>query len=147
MLTRFQSIRVDLIHRDHPLSPIAPAEGTTLSERLQAAAKRYQKRRTLLTSRGRRLGAFTTPITAESFEYVIPLFFGTPLQPFTGMVDTGSDLVWIQCLPCINCYTTHPHPEFDPTTSSSEAYVPCTDPALCTASNVRPIVAQHEFML
>ncbi|KAG0601741.1 hypothetical protein M758_11G136700 [Ceratodon purpureus] len=127
-------IRTELIHRDHPLSPIAPAEGTTFSERLQAAAKRSRDR-SLLMSRGRRLSAFTTPFTSESAEYVISISFGTPPQLFTGMVDTGSDLVWIQCSPCINCYTTHPHPVFDPTTSSTEAYVPCTDTNLCIPTN------------
>lgn len=141
---QFQIIRTELIHRDHPLSPIAPAEGTTFTERLQAAAKRSRDR-SLLMSRGRRLSAFTTPFTSESAEYVISISFGTPPQLFTGMVDTGSDLVWIQCSPCINCYTTHPHPVFDPTNSSTEAYVPCTDTNLCISSTVRSSSARCRF--
>jgi hypothetical protein len=133
-----QMTRIDLLHRDHPLSPLARAEGTTFSERLEAAAKRSHDRH-LMRFKGRQLSDFSTPVALKGGiggEYVISIFFGTPPQQFTGLVDTGSDLVWLQCGPCVQCFPNHPHPVFDPSTSSSESYIPCSDPTLCNPTNV-----------
>lgn len=79
-------------------------------------------------------------IIVESFEYVILFFFGILLQFFIGMVDIGSDLVWIQCLFCINCYIIYFYFEFDFMIFSFEVYVFCIDFVFCIVSNVRLIV-------
>ncbi|GFQ06874.1 protein aspartic protease in guard cell 1 [Phtheirospermum japonicum] len=39
-------------------------------------------------------------------------------------LDTGSDVVWLQCTPCVSCYTQS-GPIFNPTSSSSFRPVPC----------------------
>lgn len=50
--------------------------------------------------------------------------------------DTGSDLSWIQCLPCSgHCYPQH-DPLFDPTKSATYAAVPCGHPQ-CSAAGGR----------
>ncbi|KAJ7515284.1 hypothetical protein O6H91_22G009200 [Diphasiastrum complanatum] len=46
------------------------------------------------------------------------LQLGTPAQTFQVIVDTGSDLVWIQCKPCTRCYSQQ-GPIFSPSSSSS----------------------------
>ncbi|CAK9324446.1 unnamed protein product [Citrullus colocynthis] len=48
-----------------------------------------------------------------------------PPVDFTAFVDTGSDLIWTQCLPCINCFNQS-HPIFNPRNSSSYRHVRCS---------------------
>lgn len=64
--------------------------------------------------------------SVDSLEYVVTVGFGTPAVPQTILVDTGSDLSWIQCKPCntSNCYPQK-HPLFDPSNSSTYAPIPC----------------------
>jgi hypothetical protein len=46
-------------------------------------------------------------------EFLTQIALGTPNQSFTAIVDTGSDLVWTQCLPCESCFP-QTGPEFNP---------------------------------
>ncbi|KAK9988167.1 hypothetical protein SO802_028406 [Lithocarpus litseifolius] len=39
-------------------------------------------------------------------------------------MDTGSDVFWVQCLPCVQC-SHRPQPIFDPAHSSSYTDIPC----------------------
>ncbi|CAI0555545.1 unnamed protein product [Linum tenue] len=43
------------------------------------------------------------------------------------VLDTGSDIVWLQCAPCKKCYSQS-DPVFDPRKSSSYAGIPCDAP-------------------
>ncbi|CAL9170835.1 unnamed protein product [Musa hybrid cultivar] len=56
--------------------------------------------------------------------YAITVGYGTPSREQTVMMDTGSDLSWIQCKPCKVCYSQK-EPIFDPSQSSSYAAIPC----------------------
>ncbi|CAA0820657.1 Protein ASPARTIC PROTEASE IN GUARD CELL 2 [Striga hermonthica] len=49
---------------------------------------------------------------------------GTPPVDQNLMVDTGSDLLWLQCKSCDECFTQR-DPTFDPKMSSSYKRVPC----------------------
>lgn len=62
------------------------------------------------------------------------LNLGTPAQKFTSVVDTGSDLVWVQCTPCVTCYT-QTDALFDSSKSSSYSVSPCTDSLCSEVSN------------
>eukprot|EP00262_Sarcandra_glabra_P003537 TRINITY_DN14273_c0_g1_i1.p1 TRINITY_DN14273_c0_g1~~TRINITY_DN14273_c0_g1_i1.p1 ORF type:complete len:460 (-),score=-10.75 TRINITY_DN14273_c0_g1_i1:234-1613(-) len=79
--------------------------------------------------------------------YIIKIGLGTPAKYSIMVVDTGSSLTWVQCQPCsIYC---HPQvgPPFDPSTSSTSKYMPCSsrecfglqaatlNPSACTRSN------------
>lgn len=57
-------------------------------------------------------------------EYLMKMSLGTPPIEVVGIVDTGSDLIWTQCLPCTSCYN-QTIPLFDPTNSSSYKSIPC----------------------
>ncbi|URD75456.1 Eukaryotic aspartyl protease [Musa troglodytarum] len=50
------------------------------------------------------------------------------------VLDTGSDVVWLQCAPCRRCYSQS-DPIFDPRSSRSYAAVPCGAP-LCRRLDV-----------
>lgn len=58
--------------------------------------------------------------------YVTTLGLGTPVKDMTMIFDTGSDLTWTQCQPCVvSCYN-QVDPIFDPSQSSSYKNVSCT---------------------
>lgn len=66
----------------------------------------------------------TIPSFQSSGEYLINISIGTPAQPFVLTLDTGSDLVWTQCLPLIH-YFNQSYPFFNPRKSSTFFYTPC----------------------
>lgn len=77
---------------------------------------------------------FQSPVKAGNGEYLMTLTLGSPPQSFDVIVDTGSDLNWVQCLPCRVCYQ-QPGPKFDPSKSRSFRKAACTD-NLCNVSVV-----------
>ncbi|KAF8413346.1 hypothetical protein HHK36_001325 [Tetracentron sinense] len=69
-----------------------------------------------------------------SGEYFTRLGVGTPPKYVYMVLDTGSDIVWIQCTPCRKCYS-QADPVFDPANSQSFAGVSCESP-LCRKLDV-----------
>ncbi|KAI6706028.1 hypothetical protein NL676_008990 [Syzygium grande] len=111
----------DLIHRDSPSSPFHDPF-TTHSDRMRGAARRS-------ISRAHRLWAgHSSKIQSEMMYsdggYYMKVLIGSPpLETFL-MVDTGSDLLWTQCEPCVKCYRQKP-PIFNPRNSSTYKTVQC----------------------
>jgi hypothetical protein len=69
----------------------------------------------------------------ETVEFVVVVGLGTPAQPSTLSLDTGSDLSWVQCQPCADhCYKQE-DPLFDPSKSSTYSTVPCGTAACALA--------------
>ncbi|GAB4861586.1 Aspartyl protease protein 2 [Ancistrocladus abbreviatus] len=62
-----------------------------------------------------------------SGEYFTRLGVGTPPKYMFMVLDTGSDVVWIQCMPCKKCYT-QTDPVFNPIRSRSFVSIPCKSP-------------------
>ncbi|XP_078444032.1 aspartyl protease family protein At5g10770-like [Wolffia australiana] len=60
--------------------------------------------------------------------YVVTIGLGTPSGTQTVVIDTGSDICWIQCRPCVSCYQQQ-DPIFDPAASSSYSILPCSSTA------------------
>ncbi|KAL3617756.1 hypothetical protein CASFOL_038077 [Castilleja foliolosa] len=60
----------------------------------------------------------------KSHNYMVTIGLGTPPQNVTLIFDTGSDLTWTQCRPCIKCYRQR-DPVYDPNFSSTYSKVPC----------------------
>ncbi|CAL0326392.1 unnamed protein product [Lupinus luteus] len=58
--------------------------------------------------------------------YLMAFFVGTVPRGSLAMADTGSDLTWIQCLPCTKCYNQR-IPIFDPRISDTFHFIPCGD--------------------
>jgi len=69
------------------------------------------------------------PIHAYVDEYLMEMYIGTPPIKISGLVDTGSDLTWFQCVPCLGCYKQI-EPMFDPLKSSTYNNISCDSP-LC----------------
>ncbi|KAL3694627.1 hypothetical protein R1sor_008278 [Riccia sorocarpa] len=68
--------------------------------------------------------------TSQSFygpgNYLMQISLGTPPQKFSMILDTRSDLVWVQCRPCTTCSTSI-QSIFDPSLSSTFSNVSCDD--------------------
>uniref|UniRef100_A0ACD5ZVG2 Uncharacterized protein n=1 Tax=Avena sativa TaxID=4498 RepID=A0ACD5ZVG2_AVESA len=75
----------------------------------------------------------TSGIRFQTLNYVTTIALGAgAVANFTVIVDTGSDLTWVQCKPCHACYSQQ-DPLFDPAGSTTYAAVPCNASA-CAAS-------------
>lgn len=81
-----------------------------------------------------------------SGEYFTRIGVGTPPRYVYMVLDTGSDVVWLQCSPCKRCYS-QADPVFNPAKSRSFARVPCGSP-LCrrleSAGCHRKVVCLYE---
>ncbi|MBA0719011.1 hypothetical protein Golax_006720 [Gossypium laxum] len=72
--------------------------------------------------------ALSTPVISGtsqgSGEYFTRVGVGNPAKQFYMVLDTGSDVNWIQCEPCTDCYQ-QTDPIFDPSASSTYSPVTC----------------------
>lgn len=59
-----------------------------------------------------------------SGEYFVRVGIGSPPTEQYLVVDSGSDVIWVQCSPCTQCYA-QADPLFDPATSASFSGVSC----------------------
>ncbi|XP_022957517.1 protein ASPARTIC PROTEASE IN GUARD CELL 1-like [Cucurbita moschata] len=79
---------------------------------------------------GSQFGAedFESPIVSGasqgSGEYFSRVGIGRPPSPVYMVLDTGSDVSWVQCAPCADCYE-QTDPIFEPTSSASFTSLSC----------------------
>ncbi|KAK4275585.1 hypothetical protein QN277_018641 [Acacia crassicarpa] len=76
-------------------------------------------------------------VTLGSGEYFIDVFIGTPPKHFSLILDTGSDLNWIQCEPCFACFDQN-GPHYNPKDSTSHKNINCDDPRCELVSSPDP---------
>ncbi|KAH7843642.1 hypothetical protein Vadar_019080 [Vaccinium darrowii] len=121
---------VDLIHRDSPQSPFYDPS-ITESDRLANAIR-------LSFSRVARFAGWPYDIQSPLFpsggEYLMNLSIGTPPLKTTLLADTGSDLTWTQCRPCVKCFKQN-FTIFDPKKSSTYKELPCISQPCRTLRN------------
>ncbi|KAJ7207016.1 hypothetical protein O6H91_02G067900 [Diphasiastrum complanatum] len=58
-------------------------------------------------------------------QYLVEFSLGSPAQIFLLVIDTGSDLIWVQCYPCRSCSSLS-GPIFVPSNSSTFSQLPCS---------------------
>ncbi|KAL3655146.1 hypothetical protein CASFOL_000932 [Castilleja foliolosa] len=63
-------------------------------------------------------------LSQGSGEYFARIGVGRPAKKFSMVIDSGSDLNWLQCKPCFDCYNQS-DPIFNPSTSSTYKPLPC----------------------
>jgi hypothetical protein len=72
-------------------------------------------------------GPVVSGVGQGSGEYFSRVGIGSPARQLYMVLDTGSDVTWVQCQPCADCYQQS-DPVFDPSLSSSYAAVSCDSP-------------------
>ncbi|XP_027909823.1 aspartic proteinase CDR1-like [Vigna unguiculata] len=122
---------VEMMHRDSEKSPFyLPSE--THSQRVAKAIQRSIARVNHLTKPSASLDTVESTVIPNSGEYLMTYSVGTPPFKILGIVDTGSNIVWLQCKPCTDCYE-QTSPIFDPRKSRTYKNLPCTSSA-CRAA-------------
>ncbi|KAH7844806.1 hypothetical protein Vadar_031858 [Vaccinium darrowii] len=111
---------VDLIHRDSPQSPFYDTS-ITESDRLANAIRRSFSRVARFAGRPYNI---QSPLFPSGGEYLMNFSIGTPPLKTSLLADTGSDLSWTQCQPCVKCYKQN-LTIFDPKKSSTYKELPC----------------------
>eukprot|EP00262_Sarcandra_glabra_P008056 TRINITY_DN21223_c0_g1_i1.p1 TRINITY_DN21223_c0_g1~~TRINITY_DN21223_c0_g1_i1.p1 ORF type:complete len:464 (-),score=9.71 TRINITY_DN21223_c0_g1_i1:105-1475(-) len=143
----FKQRGLRIVYRHGPCSSLAQ-DDQTLNDILRQDESRVQWLRSKLSTDSQRVQVQeTTSIPAHSGSslgvgnYIVTIGFGTPKKDFSVMFDTGSDLTWIQCKPCVGYCHPQEDPLFDPTLSSSYRNISCNSlecsqlsESRCTAS-------------
>ncbi|KAL4352858.1 hypothetical protein GQ457_06G034540 [Hibiscus cannabinus] len=123
-----QGFRVMLKHVDS-------GKNLTKWEQIQRGIARGQHRLQMLNAMvlaaAAGSGGVKAPVVAGDGEFLMYLSIGTPPKSYSAIMDTGSDLIWIQCKPCSQCYQQSA-PIFDPKKSSTYAKLSCNN-HLCKA--------------
>lgn len=86
---------------------------------------------------GQLVATLESGVSLGSGEYFMDVFVGTPPKHFSLILDTGSDLNWIQCVPCYDCFEQN-GPYYDPNESNSYRNVSCSDPRCHLVSSPEP---------
>ncbi|CAA2972704.1 aspartic proteinase CDR1-like [Olea europaea var. sylvestris] len=123
-------ITVDLIYRDSRLSPFYNPNKTQF-ERLDSMFSRSLARKAFLNPTSiSTTDSIEAVLKSSGGEYLMKISIGTPPVEILVMADTGSDLLWTQCLPCETCEQNAPL--FDPRKSTSYSHLPYSS-NLCRA--------------
>ncbi|KAM7459629.1 hypothetical protein LguiA_036623 [Lonicera macranthoides] len=71
-------------------------------------------------------------VSLGSGNYIVTVGLGTPKKDLSLIFDTGSDLTWTQCQPCVRSCYAQQEPIFDPSLSTSYSNITCSS-ALCSS--------------
>ncbi|KAE8666078.1 Protein ASPARTIC PROTEASE IN GUARD CELL 1 [Hibiscus syriacus] len=119
----YKSLTLSRLERDS-------ARVTSLATRLDLAVNGFSKSDLRPLDKGSELGAedLESPIVSGSNqgsgEYFSRVGIGTPASQVYMVLDTGSDVNWVQCAPCADCYQQS-DPIFEPSLSSSYSPLNC----------------------
>jgi hypothetical protein len=103
------------------------------ADEARASSLQVRNRATASTQSNKAAAAkvpLTSGVSFQTLNYVTTIELGG--NNLTVIVDTGSDLTWVQCKPCSACYAQR-DPLFDPAGSATYTAVPCNASA-CAAS-------------
>ncbi|KAK7314199.1 hypothetical protein VNO77_39412 [Canavalia gladiata] len=111
---------VEIIHRDSSASPLYNSKENKY-QRVVNAVRRSINHASRFASPNTAQGT----VTPDRGEYLLTYAVGTPPFNLYGIVDTGSDIVWLQCQPCKTCYN-QTTPIFDPSKSNTYKPLSCS---------------------
>nr|CAB3467909.1 unnamed protein product [Digitaria exilis] len=139
------TVSMSLVHRYGPCAPFQNTDKPSFTERIHRSHARanYIRSRTF-EGMVNTLDDANVTIPAnlggsvDSLEYVVTVGLGTPAVSQVLLMDTGSDLSWVQCAPC-NATACYPQkdPLFDPSKSSTYA------PIACDTDTCRKLAGDH----
>jgi hypothetical protein len=117
------------------LTHVDAGKGYTDAQLLSRAVRRSRSRVAALQSLAvTPADAITTArilVLASWGEYLMSMAIGTPPREYSAILDTGSDLIWTQCAPCMLC-VDQPTPFFESAKSPTFKKLSCSSP-MCNA--------------
>ncbi|XP_068667109.1 aspartyl protease family protein 2-like [Aristolochia californica] len=131
-------VRIHTFHRK-----IIENKNQNTASRLVAPASASPKSKSPQKKDAQEEGTTTMMATLESGvslgsgEYFMDVFIGTPPKHYSLILDTGSDLNWLQCVPCHDCFEQQ-GPHYNPKDSSSYRDISCQDPRCSLVSSPDP---------
>ncbi|ESW05771.1 hypothetical protein PHAVU_011G208100 [Phaseolus vulgaris] len=115
---------VEIIHRDSPKSPLYRPTQTQF-QRFSNAVRSSIHRANRFNQSFLSSNTVGSTLAADLGNYIMSYSVGTPEFKLFGIVDTGSDIIWLQCLPCKICYN-QTTPIFNPSKSKTYKTLPCS---------------------
>ncbi|KAH6779125.1 hypothetical protein C2S52_010362 [Perilla frutescens var. hirtella] len=123
--TKSNGFTTDLIHIDSPHSP-SYDPSLFSSQRIIKALKRsfhrvrrFKERRTTRSPQ--------SDLIYSTGAYLMKFSIGTPPLPSIAIADTGNDIIWMQCQPCLQCINQS-LPIFQPQNYSTYTNISCNTP-------------------
>ncbi|XP_004511014.1 aspartic proteinase CDR1 [Cicer arietinum] len=113
---------VELIHHDSVKSPFYQPTQTKYQRVVNAARQSISRVNHFYKDSVTNIPEST--VIPDRGGYLMTYSVGTPPFKLYGVADTGSDIVWLQCQPCKECFN-QTTPIFDPSNSSSYKNIPC----------------------
>ncbi|CBI21175.3 unnamed protein product, partial [Vitis vinifera] len=135
-----QRASLEVVHKHGPCSKLRPHKAnspshTQILAQDESRVASIQSRLAKNLAGGSNLKASKATLPSKSAStlgsgnYVVTVGLGSPKRDLTFIFDTGSDLTWTQCEPCVGyCYQQREH-IFDPSTSLSYSNVSCDSPS------------------
>ncbi|CAL5024707.1 unnamed protein product [Urochloa decumbens] len=124
---------LDLVHRDAVTGATYPSRRHAMLDRVardNARAAYLARRLSPTPETAADLGSeMVSGLDEGSGEYFVRVGVGSPATEQYLVVDSGSDVIWVQCKPCAQCYA-QADPLFDPASSSTFSAVSCRS-AIC----------------
>ncbi|KAJ3679050.1 hypothetical protein LUZ60_017061 [Juncus effusus] len=129
--------QLKIVHRHGPCSPLNPRETPSHDQILSADQSRVDSIHKRTSASSNREMAYYDSLDSSEIparngaplgtgNYIVSIGVGTPKKSYSVVFDTGSDVTWIQCKPCV----THCYPQqdqlFDPSQSSTYANISCS---------------------
>ncbi|KAI3457698.1 hypothetical protein Pfo_014361 [Paulownia fortunei] len=136
-VTRIQTLHTRIVEKknQNTISRLKKDGGRLLYNPIVAPAASPESYSTGLS--GQLIATLESGVSLGSGEYFMDVFVGTPPKHFSLILDTGSDLNWIQCVPCYDCFE-QTGPYYDPLESSSFRNISCNDPRCHLVSSPEP---------
>ncbi|CAN1328358.1 Aspartic proteinase CDR1 [Linum perenne] len=130
------TIKTRLIHRDSYHSPLydpAKTIADLANESLRSSIARHEHTPSLSDNGSGGVDAKLVNAIKNNIFYA-NFSIGYPPVPQLGIIDTGSNFLWVKCLPCSPCSPSSGGTFFDPTKSKTYVPRPCTkECSKCTA--------------
>ncbi|KAK1580979.1 hypothetical protein Q3G72_001854 [Acer saccharum] len=131
------NFNLKIVHRDSPESPVYPGN-LTFVEKIQRYIGFSEARASYLmssisthnNSAMHPSAKARTEVMPNGAIYMVKIGIGVLGTGYWLILNTGSDLTWIQCKPCLSCYD-QVDPIFDPKYSSSFRNLSCTKEISC----------------
>ncbi|PWA74284.1 aspartic peptidase A1 family [Artemisia annua] len=118
------TITIDLIHRDSIDSPFYDRSMNFLQRIGHAIKRSISSAKCFNAYHNPKRSTYQTQIIPDHGEFLLNISYGNPSHRLLAIADTGSDLSWIQCKPCLKCYK-YKGPIFNPERSTTYKPVAC----------------------